>query len=311
MTAATGHQYPLELETGGRRVRAVVAQLAAALRGLEVDGTALTEPYPETMLPPGAAGIVLVPWPNRIRSGRWPLDGVAQQLDITEPKTGNASHGLLRNTGYTLLERERHRVLQGATIFPQHGYPFVLHTTVQHELVADGLVVTHTLRHEGSPGDPAAPVAVGAHPYLRVGDVPSEDLVLRVAASERYRTDEHLIPVAAEPVVGTEYDLAAGRRIGDLALDDGFGGVRGADGVLATVTAPDGRAVQLWGDEAFTFLQVYTPTAFPAPEGPRRAVALEPMTAPADAFNSGTGLHRLAPGQEWRVQWGIRLIDAG
>jgi aldose 1-epimerase len=30
------------------------------------------------------------------------------------------------------------------------------------------------------------------------------------------------------------------------------------------------------------------------------------MTAPADAFNSGVGVRRLAPGEEWTLSWGIR-----
>ena len=36
-------------------------------------------------------------------------------------------------------------------------------------------------------------------------------------------------------------------------------------------------------------------------------VAVEPMTAPAEAFNSGRGLRRLAPGETWELHWGIRL----
>jgi aldose 1-epimerase len=62
----------------------------------------------------------------------------------------------------------------------------------------------------------------------------------------------------------------------------------------------------LWADPAFGWLQVYTPRDHPRPEGPGLAVALEPMTAPPDALNSGIGLARLAPGSEWSASWGIR-----
>ena len=37
------------------------------------------------------------------------------------------------------------------------------------------------------------------------------------------------------------------------------------------------------------------------------AVAIEPMTAPADALNSGVGLRRLNPGETWTLEWGITL----
>ena len=39
-------------------------------------------------------GTVLVPWPNRIAGGRYVDGGVARQLEITEPETGSALHGL-------------------------------------------------------------------------------------------------------------------------------------------------------------------------------------------------------------------------
>jgi aldose 1-epimerase len=37
-------------------------------------------------------------------------------------------------------------------------------------------------------------------------------------------------------------------------------------------------------------------------------VAIEPMSCPANAFNSGDGLIRLEPGRGWSGSWGIRLL---
>ncbi len=308
MIAPTGAQYSLSLTSGRHEVSAVVTEVAAGIRTLEVDGVALIETFDESRTPPGAAGIVLVPWPNRIKGGRWMLEGAVQQLDITEPKTGNAIHGLLRFTGYRLIEQEQHRLVQAATVFPQHGYPFLLDTSVEHVLEADGLTVRHRIVNRSTV---PAPVAVGAHPYLTVGDVPVDELVLTVDASTRFLTDELQIPVAEEPVHGTDFDLTRGRRIGDLEIDHGFGGVATADGrSTQTLTAPDGRRVDLWADESFGYVQVFTPHNFAADDGPRRAVAIEPMTAPADAFNSGEGLRWLAPDESWELEWGIRYLTA-
>jgi aldose 1-epimerase len=289
-------------------VTGVVTQVAAGIRALEVDGVALVETFAETATPPGAAGIVLVPWPNRVAGGRWNLDGVAQQLDITEPKQGNAIHGLLRSTGYRVLEREPHRVVQGATVFPQHGYPFLLETTVEHRLTGDGMTVTHTIVNES---ERAAPVAVGAHPYLRLGDLPVGELTLTIDASTRFLTDDKQIPVSEEEVAGTDFDLTQGRRVAGLQIDHGFGGVAVRDGrSVQRLEAPDGRRVELWADENFGYVQVFTPLNFAAPDGPRPAVAIEPMTAPANALNSGEGLRWLRPGERWELSWGIRYIAA-
>ncbi len=294
----TGDQYVLT--RGG--IRAVITQVAAALREFSVDGVDLTEPYPETATPPFGDGIVLAPWPNRVADGRWVLNGVTQQLDITEVARMNALHGLLRNTDYRVLERAEASLTLGATIFPQHGYPFRVETTVQYALVEDGLRVTHTARNDSAA---PAPVAFGTHPFFRIGDVPTEELVLTLHASTYFDVDERLNPIAEVPVTG-DFDLRQGRRVGELHLDTAFGGVETVDRVVATLAAPDGREVRLWQDENHGYAQVFTTREFPKDGGHGLAVAVEPMTAPPDALNSGLGLKWVEPGETWSVEWGIQ-----
>ncbi|BDZ44915.1 hypothetical protein [Naasia aerilata] len=105
----TGEQFRLTLDGARGFVTATVTELAASLRALTVGGIALVHEYPDHLTPPYGAGIVLVPWPNRVRQGRWMLNGAEQRLDITEPSSGNATHGLLRNTGYRVTDRGRVR----------------------------------------------------------------------------------------------------------------------------------------------------------------------------------------------------------
>ena len=301
MSTPTGEQFALTRTSGNRQSRAIITELAAGLRALSVDGIDLVETYPDTALPPYGSGIVLVPWPNRIRDGVWMLDGSAQQLDLTEVERGNAIHGLLRNTGYRVAERSDDAVTLAATVFPQHGYKFQLETSVRFALTDDGITVTHGIRNVGAG---SAPVAVGAHPYLRVGDVPVGDLTLTLPATTHIEVDERLNPTGAIPVDGTAYDLRGGVRVGDLELDDGFGGV-GAD-ATHRLTAPDGRFVELWRDAEFAWVQVFANRKFPRDGQLGLAIAVEPMTAPANAFNSGEGLRWLEPGQSWNLCWGIR-----
>jgi aldose 1-epimerase len=116
---ATGRQY--ELRRGD--ALAVVTELAAGLRLYSRGGTQLTETYGDAQIPPGATGITLAPWANRVEDGIWHLDGKKQQLDITEVSRNNASHGLLRNASYGLVDESQFSVTLEAVIFPQHGYP--------------------------------------------------------------------------------------------------------------------------------------------------------------------------------------------
>lgn len=296
---ATGQQF--EITRGGST--AIIAELAASLRHLSIDGTQVTESYPESVTPPFADGIVLVPWPNRIEDGRWQLDGKSLQLDLTEADKHNAIHGLLRNTAYVQRERSEGSVTLGATVFPQHGYPFHLATSVTYELVDGGLDVTHAIHNLSAA---KAPVAVGTHPFFRIGDVPTAELELTVHASTYFEVDARLNPLAEHPVAGTRYDLRTPRLVGELTLDTAFGAVETVDGISAILRAPDGREVHLLQDRWHPFVQVFTTPIFPKDGGLGLAVAIEPMTAPPNAFNTGQSLHWVEPGETWTVGWGIR-----
>ncbi|WP_422935942.1 aldose 1-epimerase family protein [Sinomonas sp. P47F7] len=295
-SAATGRQF--RIERGGSS--AVVTELAAGLRSFEMGGVLLTETYEAGDIPPGAAGITLAPWANRIEDGRWTLGGKVQQLDITEPSRGNASHGLLRNTGYTALETGTDRVSLEAAVFPQHGYPFLVRHRVDYRIDDDGgLHVRQTLANDSAR---SAPFVLGAHPYLRLGDVESGELTLTVQARTRLVSDERLIPRSSAAASG-EWDLSAGRTVAELDLDAAYTDLAFADGIArATLAADDGRSVWLWQDEKCRYTHVFVTRTFP---GRDVVVALEPQTGPANAFNSGHDLGWLESGDEFSMEWGI------
>ena len=305
---ATGTQHLLTLDGGAGAVTATIAELAASLRRVRVGDTELVQDYGRDALPSGASGIVLVPWPNRIRDGRWTLDGTAQQLDVSEPSKGNASHGLLRNTGYRVTDRSDSAVTLSATVFPQHGYPFHLDTSVRYALTDGGIEVTHGVHNVG---DRRAPFGVGCHPYLRVGDTAMRALVVTVAGDRMLETDERSLPVREVDVDGSPKDLRGGRALRGIDLDSAYTGLRVEDGrVRHRLTAPSGDAVELSADPVFRWAQVFTTEVYDTDAGRIGAVAIEPMTCPADAFNSGSDLLWLEPGEQWKASWGIRLVPA-
>jgi aldose 1-epimerase len=300
MTTALGEQFTIA--AGSTSV--TVTELAAALRVFTVDGVDIVPPYGTEQPAPYGSGIVLMPWPNRVEDGQWQLDGVTQQLDITEPKLHNAIHGLLRWAVYTVVEHTENSVTLAAPVFPQHGYPFHLETTVTYTVTEGALEVTHGVTNVGTT---AAPVAIGTHPFITIGDVDADDLILTLAATTHFPVDERLIPTAEEPVAGTEWDLRGGKRLGDLVLDDGFGGVEHVDGIAThSLSAPDGRAVELWQDENFGYVQAFNTRLYPKGDAVGLAVAVEPMTAPTNAFVTGQSLNWVQPGDHWDARWGIR-----
>ncbi|ASN19420.1 aldose epimerase [Arthrobacter sp. YN] len=293
---ATGRQF--ELRRGD--ALAVITELAAGLRLYSRGGVQLTESYDDDQIPPGATGITLAPWANRVEDGVWYLDGKKQQLDVTEVSRNNASHGLLRNAAYTLVDESEFSVTLEATVFPQHGYPFLVRHLVRYELdEAMDLRVRQTLVNDSQD---RAPFVLGAHPYLRLGDVATEDLVLTVKARTRLVADERLIPRSTAAADG-QYDLSAGTAVDDLLIDVALTDLAFDGGVARhTLTAPDGRSVSLEQDELSPYVHVFVTDTFP---GRSKAVAIEPMTGPANAFNSGDGLQWLAPGEAFTMSWGI------
>lgn len=300
MTDPTGIQHRLRSADG--RVTARIAQVGASLRELTVDGVDLIARYPDGLPTPSASGITLTPWPNRVRDGRWTQRGETRQLALSEPALGNASHGLLRFFPYAAAAAGGAELTLAAAVYPQTGYPFHLDTRVTFTLARRGLVVTHAIVNLGTDD---APVARGFHPFLCVGDVPESDLVLRSPGATRFVVDERKLPTAEEPVDAAT-DLRAGRRVGDLDLDTAYGDLARdvAGSARTTLTSPDGRTLTVWQGAGLDYVQVFTTDRYP---GRPWAVAIEPMSAPADAFNSGRGLRWLAPGESSSVQWGIEL----
>ncbi|AZI57279.1 aldose epimerase [Nakamurella antarctica] len=296
MGAATGAQFVLTRGDARARVGAV----AAVLREFSVAGVNFTETWPENDQTPHGCGIVLVPWPNRIEAGAWLHEGKKLQLDITDVGNNCAIHGLLRNTAYTAVEQSPESVTLHANVFPQHGYPFQLDTSVTYSLSDQGLQVTHRLRNEGAA---PAPFGVGAHPYLRVGAYDTADLTVVVDAASYLPLNERKVPLGAQPVSGTEWDLRPGKSLASIDLDTAYTDLTPVDGrQQVTLGAPDGSGILLWADKIFGYIQVFTPRDFPV-RG--HAVAVEPMTCPANAFNSGNGLLWLEPGASFEASWGL------
>lgn len=303
MAAPTGTQFQISSPGTEGRVTAVITRIGGTIRSLTVDGDPLVEEFPEHGFPEHCEGQILIPWPNRIRDGKWEHDGRLHQLPINEPERGNALHGLVKDEPHTLIRQTESALTLLARIKPSEGYPFSLEVETTYSVSSRGLTVVHALTNTS---ERAAPAAIGAHPYIRVGAVPVQDLSLTVNAAAYVVVDERLNPIGSASASETMFDLTVGPKVGWLNLDTAFLDLRPSpDGTYRhTLEAPNGDAVEVWGDPNYKYAQVYTTNNYPR-GGQRTAVAVEPMTALPDAFNSGTGLRWLDPGKTWRSSWGI------
>jgi aldose 1-epimerase len=302
MIPPSGEQYPISW--GDQR--ATIVEVGGGIRQYAVGGRPVLEPYPVESMCDGAHGTPLIPWPNRLADGRYHFDGHDYQVALTEPDKHNAIHGLLRWHPWSAVERADHRVVMATRLYPLTGWPFLLDLRLTYELGDGGLVVRTTATNLG---DGPCPYACGQHPYLSPGEGLVDDAVLQLDAAVRVTTDdERQLPTGTEPVDGTAFDFRAGRRIGDQAIDYPFTDLaRDGDGrAWARLRGPDGRQAELWVDEHYPIVEIFTGDTL-APHRRRRGLGTEPMTCPPNGLATGTGVIRLESGETVETAWGARL----
>jgi aldose 1-epimerase len=297
--ALTGKQFTIK--AGEQEV--TVVEVGAGLRRYTHTAVDVLAPYREDELPPSGAGSVLMPWPNRLAGGRYSFGGQTYQVPITEVPRGNAIHGLARWVRWTPVTVDAAAVTLGLDIVPQTGWPFEIRAEMTYALHPDhGLSVTAVARNHGAT---PAPFGAGFHPYISVHGQRLDDVTLQVPARQRLVTDEAQLPVGVQEVTKTPYDLRRAHRLKALRLDDAFTDLSTVDGRGGVEVRTSSGGARLWFDESFRYLQVYTLEHF---GGGAPAVAVEPMTCPANAFNTGAGLIVLEPGAAWTGTWGITPI---
>ncbi|MHB8242128.1 MAG: aldose 1-epimerase family protein [Solirubrobacteraceae bacterium] len=301
----SGRQFELKL---GEQ-RATVVEVGGGVRSYAVGDRQVLDPYPMDAICDGAHGAPLIPWPNRLADGQYRFDGSDYQVELSEPARHNAIHGFMRWRPWRLCEHSPFHAIVEATLHPMPGYPFTLELQILYALGRGGLTVSTTATNLGTH---ACLYGAGQHPYLSPGSGSIDECTLQLPAATRLVNDEQLIPTGSASVAGTPADFRAPRPIGDTQLDMAFTDLeRDETGRAVTrLTGPDGRCVELWVDESYTHLEVFTGDTL-ADTRRRRGLAVEPMTCAPNAFQSGEGLVRLEPGQSLTSRWGVRLLAHG
>jgi aldose 1-epimerase len=300
--ALTGAQF--ELHAG--EFAATVVEVGAGLRRFTFRSIDVTAPYGPDVLPPKACGDVLVPWPNRIRGGAYTYAGTSYQLALTEPAKRNAIHGLARWVRWTPLAVAADSVTLAVDLVPQTGWVFEVRVEVTYRLSAeDGLMVSVVALNTGNA---PAPFGAGFHPYLSTHGHGLDEVTVSVPAREQLLVDDAQVPIGRRSVDGSPHDLRHGRRLRELRFDDGFTDLITVDGRGDAEVRTKSGSAQVWFDEAFRYLQVFTVDDLYGDGSGLAAVAIEPMTCPADAFNTGEGVVVLLPGVPWSASWGIRPL---
>jgi len=137
-----------------------------------------------------------------------------------------------------------------------------------------------------------------------------DDCVLQAPGARYLPADDRGIPTGRESVHRSGYDFRAGRAIGATQLDLAFTDLdRDVDGrAWVRLQAPDGRGAAVWLDDGYRYLELFTGDSLPQAQRRRRGLGIEPMTAPPNAFQTGTDVQRLELGETSSASWGARSL---
>ena len=291
-------------------LRLVVSPYGASLRGLYRGNDPIIAGYSGAANKQGGQGDVLIPFPGRIADGRYTFGGKTYQMERNDKDGPNAIHGFVRSLLWDCEEPSDEEATFTVNLHAQDyaakGYPFSLGIRVTYHLAEQGLACAFMIENTG---DTPAPVAAGFHPYFTVGSELIDTDTLELPFGAMLEFNDVLIPTGKVlPLDGTPFDFRAPRAIGDLKLNTCYlHPTRDPDGHLRIRLSDPatGRALTVWMDQAFDYVVLYS--GDPLPESHRRrALAIEPMTCAADAFNHPDwGLVALEPGRSLSGTWGV------
>lgn len=268
----------LHLQAG--HYQAKIVTVGAGLAELTLLGRHVVIPHKPEEMPLAHLGKVLIPWPNRIADGCYQHNGKAFQLAVNDPVSHTAIHGLLAWRDWQINQLSNTEVSLTIFLPPSYGYPFALVSEVIYRLEADcGL---HVIIRTQNVGDEIAPYGAGAHPYLTCNLQSIDSCELTLPASD---------------VTHGEWDFTTPRVIAQTTIDHTFRILLPEAEWEVRLTCPT-QKISTYLRSHQPWLQVYTGEKLA-----RRGLAVEPMTCPPDAFNSGISLIHLAPGETHQMHF--------
>jgi aldose 1-epimerase len=261
-------------ETG--RARACVApQFGANCFVYEVGGAAVLEPvaWEDFVKKPTSYGIpILFPFPNRIRNQEFAFRGSSYRVNV-------AQHGFVRQRAWRVIDKgatdeggawltcEFNAADYAAELLAQ--FPFLYRATLTYRLRQGALALEFAAVNTGAE---AMPCGYGIHPYFRW---PARSR-LQIPAAKRWELAENL-PTGKLLDVAGDYDLRELRDTEGLQLDDIYTAVTDSRCLLTDDDARTATVVESGAN--LPHVVAYTAPA------PRRAICIEPMSCPTDAFN--------------------------
>jgi aldose 1-epimerase len=287
--------------TNGAGASATLSTTGASILELSLDSKKLIPKAKDATK--SFAGAVLAPWQNRLANGEWvEPSGKTLRIPINEIGLGNAHHGLVFDADFSVKEQNNNSITFEHLIEESVGYPFKVNLEISYELTELEFICRFSATNVG---EQKAPFVIGFHPYFAIGD--SSQALLTLPAQSYYTQTKSKIPDVKVAVADTNFDFSNGKALVGLELDDFFTDldVKSGEIVSKLVTAEWGA--ELYQSGTLKHLVVYLTEQFESEIGPISALAIEPASGAANAFNNKEDLVLINPGESFTGHWGVRL----
>ena len=244
--------------------------------------------------------------------GKYEFFGKQYTLPVNENETYvNALHGLMANRTMTVKGSEIQDDFASLTLSlnltgNDPGYPFTMDIDITYTLSSEGfsiaLSITNTM-----PNSPL-PLYVGWHPYFACTAYKAVVTLDPCTKWNHVTMDSNFDPTGATEVNST-FDGSSpigGSLNTPTFYDDEFKATEPA-GVCHDIKTrlydPDtGQTVVLWQAPNFRFIHVFTGSMSRFGEN---AIAIEPMSGMADAYNNHDHLSTLSGEENWTGEFGV------
>jgi aldose 1-epimerase len=210
-------------EPAGYRLE-VIPEVGTCVTDLTVKGVSVLNAYQtpaEVDFNRWYKNLLLMPFPNRMKDGKYEWGGQKYYFFINDPVTDSALHGFVADKPMTLEKAEagaEEAMLQFSftndTSFDAYPFPFRFIVTYRLSL-ADGFELE--LKVENT-GDTSIPVGLGWHPYFQLSDK-ADAMVLQLPPCQMVGVDSQMLPT------GKRYDyddFEQPKKVGATILDNCF-----------------------------------------------------------------------------------------
>ena len=246
-----------------------------------------------------AKSVLLYPFPNRMKDGKYNWNSQSYQFPINDTSTDNALHGLGMNQSMN-IKRVRTEKDSGSLCcqYIDQGtheyYPFPFTLCAIFTISEAGFEVDLQVTNNGNE---AIPFGFGWHPYFSLSEK-IENTRLTLPEVEMIGIDQRMIPTGKRY---TYDEFANGKQIQSTVLDNCFAFQPAGDGLFRLRLEGEKGTLDYWqeaGENQYKYLQLFTPPM-------RESIAIEPMTCNVDGFNNGEGLLEVTPNETMNARFGF------